>query len=222
MAWTARPRTRVRREHRYASTLRASWATPGNDAHRVRIPALPAGDGGARPSDSTSAGRRLLLEGLGRSVRAARARRRSVPRVRLLVGERLAALEDRLRDLAALRDEMRGLVQEWDARLAATPKGQRAQLLDMLVGHPALDGGTRAPSARGADRGSAKTRQLETPRSAKGADQRFADRPLRRMQNTCDSKRSCHGRLACSFDSAAAISRRSSRISSRSRPKKLM
>jgi DNA-binding transcriptional MerR regulator len=67
-------------------------------------------------------------------------------RVRLLVGERLAALEDRLRDLTALRDEMRGLVQEWDVRLAATPKGQRARLLDMLVGHPPLGSGVRAPS----------------------------------------------------------------------------
>lgn len=66
--------------------------------------------------------------------------------VRSLVGERLAALEDRLRDLTMLRDEMRGLVQQWDVRLAATPKGQRAQLLDMLAGHPALDSGARASS----------------------------------------------------------------------------
>ncbi len=68
-------------------------------------------------------------------------------RVRALVGERLAALETRLRDLTALRDEMRGLVDDWDVRLAATPKGQRARLLDMLVGHPALDSGARAPAA---------------------------------------------------------------------------
>jgi MerR family transcriptional regulator, copper efflux regulator len=67
-------------------------------------------------------------------------------RVRLLVGERLAALEERLRDLTALRDEMRGLLQEWDARLAATPRGQRAQLLDMLVGYRTLDSGARASS----------------------------------------------------------------------------
>ena len=70
-------------------------------------------------------------------------------RVRALVDERLAALEDRLRDLAALRDEMRRLIQEWDARLAATPKGHRARLLDMLAAHPALESGARAPSAGG-------------------------------------------------------------------------
>jgi len=67
-------------------------------------------------------------------------------RVRSLVGERLATLEHRLRDLAALRDEMRGLIQEWDVRLAATPKGQRARLLDMLAAHPALDSAARASS----------------------------------------------------------------------------
>jgi DNA-binding transcriptional MerR regulator len=68
-------------------------------------------------------------------------------RVRSLVGERLAVLEGRLRDLAALRDEMRRLIDEWDARLAATPKGQRARLLDLLASHPALEQGARAPSA---------------------------------------------------------------------------
>lgn len=73
-------------------------------------------------------------------------------RVRALVGERLAALEHRLRDLAALRDQMRGLIQEWDVRLAATPKGQRARLLDMLVAHPALDNDARAPSSAGMKR----------------------------------------------------------------------
>jgi DNA-binding transcriptional MerR regulator len=67
-------------------------------------------------------------------------------RVRVLVGERLAALENRLRDLTALRDTMHGLLQEWDFRLRATPRGGRAQLLDMLVRYPALGSGARAPS----------------------------------------------------------------------------
>jgi DNA-binding transcriptional MerR regulator len=54
-------------------------------------------------------------------------------RVRALVGERLAALETRLEDLAKLRDEMRAILREWDDRLARTPAGQRARLLDMLA-----------------------------------------------------------------------------------------
>jgi DNA-binding transcriptional MerR regulator len=54
-------------------------------------------------------------------------------RVRALVGERLDGLERRIEDLIALRDEMRALLQDWDDRLAATPPGQRARLLDMLA-----------------------------------------------------------------------------------------
>jgi DNA-binding transcriptional MerR regulator len=53
-------------------------------------------------------------------------------RVRLLVGERLAALETRLVELTRLRDDMRRLLRDWDARLARTPRGQRARLLDAL------------------------------------------------------------------------------------------
>ena len=58
-------------------------------------------------------------------------------RVRALVGERLAALEARLAELAQLRDDMRGLLREWDARLARTPPGQRARLLAGLHVPPA-------------------------------------------------------------------------------------
>jgi len=54
-------------------------------------------------------------------------------RVRALVGERLAALERRLVELTTLRDEIGVLLTEWDARLALTPEGQRARLLDMLA-----------------------------------------------------------------------------------------
>jgi DNA-binding transcriptional MerR regulator len=57
-------------------------------------------------------------------------------RVRALVGERLAALETRLTELTTLRDEMRRLVRDWDARLARTPEGQRARLLDVLAVRP--------------------------------------------------------------------------------------
>jgi MerR family transcriptional regulator, Zn(II)-responsive regulator of zntA len=68
-------------------------------------------------------------------------------RVRALVGARLDALEARLRDLRALRDEMRVVLKEWDARLAATPPGQPARLLDMLAAHPALTRGARPRAA---------------------------------------------------------------------------
>lgn len=55
-------------------------------------------------------------------------------RVRAMVGERLATLNRQLTDLAALRDDMAVLLHDWDERLAKTPNGQRARLLDMLMG----------------------------------------------------------------------------------------
>lgn len=69
-------------------------------------------------------------------------------RVRALVGDRLTALEQHLRDLTALRDEMHELLDEWDRRLAGTPIEQRARLLDLLAGHPRLDRGRAARSLR--------------------------------------------------------------------------
>ena len=60
-------------------------------------------------------------------------------RVRALVDERLAALEQRLTELTEVRDELRILIRDWDERLAITPEGQRARLLDMLAGRPALE-----------------------------------------------------------------------------------
>lgn len=57
-------------------------------------------------------------------------------KVRALVADRLSALDDRLRDLTVLRDEMRVLVADWDNRLVRTPDGQQARLLDMLMDRP--------------------------------------------------------------------------------------
>jgi hypothetical protein len=54
---------------------------------------------------------------------------------------------------------MGSVLQEWDARLDATPKGQRAQLLDMLVGHPSLD--TRARATPGPDGRSPRGRRSQ-------------------------------------------------------------
>lgn len=72
-------------------------------------------------------------------------------RVRAIVGERLAALERRLDELTNLRDEMRRMLGEWDARLARTPPGQRARLLDMLADRPGLARTSPAPSRSQAD-----------------------------------------------------------------------
>jgi DNA-binding transcriptional MerR regulator len=62
--------------------------------------------------------------------------------VRDLVATRLADLEDRVRQLTALRRELRQLLATWDRTLASTPAGQPAHLLRSLVGHTGL---ARAP-----------------------------------------------------------------------------
>jgi DNA-binding transcriptional MerR regulator len=53
-------------------------------------------------------------------------------KVRTIVGERLARIDEELAALTALKAELSTLLDEWDARLAATPPGQRARLLESL------------------------------------------------------------------------------------------
>ena len=57
--------------------------------------------------------------------------------VRALVGERLDELNRRIEELIGLREELRSLLDEWDTKLATTPKGQRALLLETLGSRPA-------------------------------------------------------------------------------------
>lgn len=49
--------------------------------------------------------------------------------VRALAAEKLASMEAQVRDLQALRDELRRLLKQWDQRLAKTPPGRPARLL---------------------------------------------------------------------------------------------
>jgi DNA-binding transcriptional MerR regulator len=53
-------------------------------------------------------------------------------KVRALVGDRLEALDQKIQDLCALRDDLTVLVRDWDDRLSRTPAGQRAHLLATL------------------------------------------------------------------------------------------
>ena len=59
--------------------------------------------------------------------------------VRELVAQRLARLEGRLEELLALRDELRVLTSDWDARLKATAPGRPARLLDTLADATAIE-----------------------------------------------------------------------------------
>jgi DNA-binding transcriptional MerR regulator len=58
-------------------------------------------------------------------------------RVRELAAKKLVALEARLRDLHAWRQELRRTLAEWDRLLVKTPRGKQARLLDAFAAtHP--------------------------------------------------------------------------------------
>jgi DNA-binding transcriptional MerR regulator len=52
--------------------------------------------------------------------------------VRALAAAKLEALEEQIRDLTLLRDELEEALHAWDVRLAATPEGAPAGLLEGL------------------------------------------------------------------------------------------
>jgi len=54
--------------------------------------------------------------------------------VRELAARKLSELDQRLVDLQNVRKELQELLAVWDDRLSRTPEGQRAGLLDALVG----------------------------------------------------------------------------------------
>jgi DNA-binding transcriptional MerR regulator len=55
-------------------------------------------------------------------------------RVRELAGAKLMQLEQRLADLLVVRKHLRRVLRDWDQRLARTPHGARARLLETLEG----------------------------------------------------------------------------------------
>jgi len=72
----------------------------------------------------------LTLEELSRILRVRDRGGAPCRQVRALVAAKLEALDERIRAMIALRDEMSALLGEWDAHLAETPEGERALLLE--------------------------------------------------------------------------------------------
>ncbi|MGH9701941.1 MAG: heavy metal-responsive transcriptional regulator [Candidatus Acidiferrales bacterium] len=52
--------------------------------------------------------------------------------VRNLADAKLTQLEMQIKDLVAMRDQLRRVLRSWNKRLAHTPKGERARLLEIL------------------------------------------------------------------------------------------
>lgn len=56
--------------------------------------------------------------------------------VRQLAADKLAGIENQLRELGSLRDGLREMLADWDRRLAETGPGERAGLLESLPHFP--------------------------------------------------------------------------------------
>lgn len=52
--------------------------------------------------------------------------------VRRLAAQKLVNVQDQLRELTELRDDLQGTLRDWDERLARRPQGKRANLLESL------------------------------------------------------------------------------------------
>jgi DNA-binding transcriptional MerR regulator len=67
--------------------------------------------------------------------------------VRALAAAKLESMEKQILELIALRDQLRSMIERWDERLARTPKGKCARLLETW---PQTTGGTDAQGASAA------------------------------------------------------------------------
>lgn len=56
--------------------------------------------------------------------------------VRRVAAQKLLAVQDQLRELTRLRDDLQDTLRDWDARLARRGKGKRANLLESLSVDP--------------------------------------------------------------------------------------
>jgi len=85
------------------------------------------------------------LAQLGTFLRARHSGRPPCREVRMAAAGILDSMNEQIATLTSTRDAVRRMLEEWDARLAATPRGQPAQLLDALdAGGPTAP---RAPAA---------------------------------------------------------------------------
>jgi DNA-binding transcriptional MerR regulator len=58
--------------------------------------------------------------------------------VKRLLEEKLHTMDEQIADLVAMRDHLRTILADWDERLAHTPEGKPARLLETMVVPPHL------------------------------------------------------------------------------------
>lgn len=117
--------------------------SPDTIRHYERVGVLPAavrGANGYRRFPREAVGRVLLIRralAIGFSLaevgRLLRQRDGGAPpcrNVRALAGEKLDALDRRIAEMLAMREDLARMLEEWDARLALTKDGEEARLLE--------------------------------------------------------------------------------------------
>ena len=123
---------------------RICGVSPDTIRHYERVGVLPAavrGANGYRLFPPSSVARVQLIRralaigfSLAELERILRERDGGAPpcrTVRTLAGEKLETLDRRIAEMMALRDDLAQLIDEWDGRLAATPDGEPARLLEV-------------------------------------------------------------------------------------------
>jgi MerR family copper efflux transcriptional regulator len=123
---------------------RICGVSPDTIRHYERVGVLPAavrGANGYRLFPASSVARVQLIRralaigfSLAELERILKERDGGAPpcrSVRTLAGEKLETLDRRIAEMMALRDDLTRLIDEWDGRLAATPDGEPARLLEV-------------------------------------------------------------------------------------------
>jgi MerR family transcriptional regulator, mercuric resistance operon regulatory protein len=85
----------------------------------------------------------FTLDELARLLKARERGAAPCREVRALAATKLASVEERLRELASLRDELQATIAEWDSRLARANGGERAGLLESLAATEKKNDGDR-------------------------------------------------------------------------------
>lgn len=124
---------------------RICGVSPDTIRHYERVGVLPAavrGANGYRRFPRSSVARVQLIRralaigfSLAELERILRQRDGGAPpcrMVRALAAEKLETLDRRIAEMLAMREELARILEEWDGRLAATPAGEPAGLLETM------------------------------------------------------------------------------------------
>ncbi|HEX8845899.1 MAG TPA: heavy metal-responsive transcriptional regulator [Pyrinomonadaceae bacterium] len=75
----------------------------------------------------------FTLDELARILKERDGGRAPCQRVREMAASKLAEIEQRMREMAIVRDELSATLKDWDRRLAQTKSGEQARLLEAIA-----------------------------------------------------------------------------------------